>query len=150
MSKSKSIGTRCESAVVKVAQASGFPYAKRLALSGSADEGDVQLDSRGQVIVEVKGGKAAESASDSLIEKWLLDTERERVNAGANRAFLVVKRAGKGDRNAGQWWAVCGLPALADLYGLQRYPLEANLGVTVRMKLDDMLALHRDVFGEEA
>jgi hypothetical protein len=152
VSRSKDIGTRGETAVVKVAKLHGFPFAARRTLKGSADEGDVQLDSRGRVIVEVKAGKAAESASDNQIAKWLDETERERVNAGAERAFLVVKRAGKGDRNAGLWWAVSGLDSLANfdiaLYG--RGQACATVGPVVRLTLADMLEIIAEPYGEEA
>lgn len=150
MSKSKDIGTWTETQVVKHARTRGFPHADRHVLKGSNDEGDVWLDSRGRLIVEVKGGKAAETASDTQVRAWLDETERERINAGAARAFLVLKRAGKGTQQIGQWWAVSGLTALADTYGLARYPVSTVDGAVVRMSLDDMLDLHASVFGEEA
>lgn len=151
MSKQRTIGTKAETAVVRIAQASGFPYACRRTLKGSADEGDVQLDSRGRVIVEVKAGKAAEQASDSQVAKWLEETERERVNAGAERAFLVLKRAGKGDRNAGQWWAISGLSTATAFYYFASATTScgANERPIVRMTLEDMLRIAKDVFGEE-
>lgn len=150
MTRSKDIGTRGETAVAKVAQASGFPYASRRTLKGSADEGDVQLDSRGRVIVEVKSGKAAEQASDSQIAKWLEETERERQNAGAERAFLVVKRAGKGERNAGQWWAISGLQQVTDIDHFGSGAIPCTDPFVVRMTWHSALALLATQYGEEA
>ena len=57
----------------------------------ASDVGDVDcgLDA---ICIEVKGGKAAESASDGQIEKWLIETAIERghayAEAGANGLFV--------------------------------------------------------------
>jgi hypothetical protein len=101
--KPKAIGTAAETGVVRYCQPNGFPFAERLALHGALDEGDVQLCPG--VVLEVKGGKRAETASDALIASWLDETEAERVNRRADVAALVTKRKGKGAPNAGQWWA---------------------------------------------
>lgn len=100
---SKSKGTACESAVVKLAHALGFPNARRIALSGSSDKGDIDLHGDMSLIIECKAHK---SFSDMDVAKWLVETERERINAGASDALLVLKRPGKGDAQVGSWWAV--------------------------------------------
>lgn len=97
----KAIGTAGESAVVKVARANGFPLAERRALAGTADKGDILLAPG--LIVEVKAGKAAKTASLGQVGKWLAETERERVNAQAAAAILVVQRQGVGTANAHLW-----------------------------------------------
>lgn len=102
--KPKNIGTAAETAVVRVLQASGWPYAERRTLHGSYDRGDVT--GTPGVVWEVKGGEAAKSASDGLIEAWLLETETERVNDNAAVGVLVVQRRGIGPANAKRWWAV--------------------------------------------
>lgn len=98
---SKEKGTKSESAVVRAARAAGFPDAERLALAGAHDLGDVRL-CRG-VVVEVKGGKAAEEASLNLIDDWLGEADKERVNSNSDFALLVTKRRGKGYDNAHTW-----------------------------------------------
>lgn len=98
---SKEKGTKCETAVVRAAHIAGFLAAERLALAGAHDMGDVRL-CRG-VVVEVKGGKAAEQASAQLIEDWLQETEKERVNANADFGLLVTKKKGKGLDSAHLW-----------------------------------------------
>lgn len=108
----KAIGTAAETAVARYAQSHGFPHAERIALHGALDEGDVQLCPG--VVVEVKGGRRAETASDALVAAWLAETEVERTNRGADVAILVLKRAGKGAPNAGSWWAY--LPGWAYLF----------------------------------
>lgn len=135
----KAIGTNAESAVVKSARLRGFPNADRLTLTGAGDRGDVRLTTglTAGVIVEVKGGQAAKTASDNLIDAWLAETERERVNAGAAVAFLVTQRPGIGPANAHRWWAHTTLYVLAELRG---YPPLSYAGRdTVRLTLDSML-----------
>jgi hypothetical protein len=100
--KPRAIGTAAETGVVRYCKPNGFPHADRLALHGALDEGDVQLCPG--VVLEVKGGKRAETASDALVTAWLDETEVERRNRGAEVAALVLKRAGKGAANAGAWW----------------------------------------------
>lgn len=100
--KPKNIGTATETAVVKFARANGFPNAERRALAGANDVGDILLATG--VIAEVKGGVAAETASDLQIGKWLLETRHEVSNANADLGFLITKRKGFGAKNAGKWW----------------------------------------------
>ena len=99
---SKKKGTAAESAVVKFAQANGFPDARRLTLSGSYDQGDVELVHR-TLMVEVKSGAQATGASIGQIVKWIHETERERINGEWSDAFLVTQRRGFGLTTAGMW-----------------------------------------------
>jgi len=103
----KAIGTAAESAVVAAARRLGFPMAERIVLHGNLDQGDVRLTPglTAGVIVEVKGGTAARTASDTQILEWLLEAEKERANAGAAHALLVTQRAGYGPARAEHWWA---------------------------------------------
>ncbi len=103
MNRPKQIGTRTETAIKRAAHLHGFPLADRLALSGALDRGDVLLCPG--VIVEAKGGKAAERASHNQIRDWLIEAETERRNAGAGIGFLVTKRRGVGDERAHLWAA---------------------------------------------
>lgn len=135
----KNIGTAAETAVVRAARAHGFGLADRLTLTGALDRGDIGLCPG--VIVEVKGGQAAKTASDAQIEKWLAETERERINAGADVAILVTARAGIGAPNAHRWWAHWRLGSLAyaGLIGAG----QRTQGIPVRMTLADALTLLR-------
>jgi hypothetical protein len=102
MSKSRVIGTRAESAVVKVAREHGFPMAMRLPLSGRLDRGDVLLNpgDAHPVYIEVKAGDKAKKASDNQIVVWL----DEAVKAAApGQGLLVVPRE---RRPPGHWWAI--------------------------------------------
>lgn len=148
MNRSKSKGTATETAVTRYAQSNGFPHAERRALHGSLDRGDVLLCPG--VVLEVKGGVTAETASDLLVERWLVETELERVNAGAAVALLVTKRAAVGSLRAGQWWAHLRLSTLAQITSSVPYPVGVPTGLRdrlldtpVRMTFDDALRLLR-------
>ena len=114
--KPKVIGTKGESAVVKYARANGFPLAERIVLHGRDDQGDVRLDVG--CILEVKSGKAAQSASYNQKLAWMVEAETERVNAGADIAALVVQARGFGTGRVAMWefWTlttVYPIPAVA-------------------------------------
>jgi hypothetical protein len=114
MNKPKRIGTAAETAVARFLQVNGFPHAERRALRGIQDAGDIT--GCPGICIEVKGGEAAKSASDQLVMDWLVETETERANAGADVGVLVLQRRGVGPANAGRWWVVF---QQWPLYGLQ-------------------------------
>jgi hypothetical protein len=139
VNRPKNIGTAAETAVVRAARPRGFPNADRLTLTGANDRGDVGLCPG--VIIEVKGGDAARNASDGMIEGWLVETERERVNAHADVAFLVTQRAGVGPANAHRWWAWWRLGWIDPLRYVVSRPHDRD--IVVRMQLSDALLLLR-------
>lgn len=101
--QSKNKGTAAETAVVRYAWAQGFSMAERIALAGANDQGDVVLMRDPKIIIEVKAGRSAQTASLGQITKWLDDTRRERDNAQAKHGFLVVQRQGFGNSRVAQW-----------------------------------------------
>jgi len=127
--RSKAKGTAAESAVARVMRANGWPDAERSALHGAKDRGD--LTGIGAVCVEVKGGHAAEQASDGQVLAWMAELDTECVNKGADVGVLVLKRKGVGHGNAERWWAVMWLHDVAPGNDLWRDP------VPVRMTLAD-------------
>lgn len=139
VNRPKQIGTAAETAVARAARARGFPGADRLTLTGAHDRGDVALCPG--VVVEVKGGEAAKTASDTLIDSWLVETERERQHAGADVAFLVTQRRSVAAPNAHRWWAWWRLGELDAL----RFGAFGDLTdfTPVRMQLDHALVLLR-------
>lgn len=139
VNRPKQIGTAAETAVVRAARRLGFPGADRLTLTGSKDRGDIGLCPG--VIIEVKGGAAAKDASDSLIDAWLEETNREAFNAGADVAFLVVQRRGVGAPNAHRWWAYWRLNWLENLRGTD--PVFTPDRTPIRMRLVDALRILR-------
>lgn len=112
----------------------GFADAERIPLHGALDQGDVALDAT--TIVEVKGGRAAEQASDTLISEWLGQARVEADNRQATTFFLVTKRRGYGTARAEHWNAW----------------IEVKIGsqvVTLRLTLKEMLLLLRDPLGRQ-
>lgn len=99
---SKAKGTKCETDTVRYLRANGFPLAERRALSGSMDRGDILADAG--LIFECKHWA---QYSDRDLADWIAQTAREKDNAKASEAILVVRR----DRQApGDWWAWRRIP----------------------------------------
>lgn len=106
----KQRGTAAESAVVKLAQAHGIP-ARRVALAGSKDEGDIHLYS-GRVVIEVKSRRAHPTWTQ--VDKWWHEMEAEAGRVPmCDIGVLVVKRPGSGLAMACDWFAWIMLEELA-------------------------------------
>jgi hypothetical protein len=103
----KDIGTECETAAERYLN-TRFNLVKREQLRGGGDQGDLHLifDERTTVVFQVKGGHAAETASDAQIEAWMSEADEQALRADADVAILVTKRKGKGMANAHLWWAI--------------------------------------------
>ena len=103
---SKAKGTAAETAVVRLAAAMGIP-AKRVALAGAADQGDVWLWPEGdgaRVVVEVKSRSKAWTWTE--IHKWWAEAEAEALRVpNCDVTLLVVKRHGSGAPSAADWFA---------------------------------------------
>lgn len=148
MSRAKQIGTDAEGAVVDYLRGHGWPFAERRILNGVHDKGDVT--GTPSLCWEVKGGKAAETASDGQIAAWLIETERERVNANAAIGILVTKRPRIGRPRAGEWWAHLDGGVFCDLI-YERHDGEPyeQIGVPIRTHLANVVELLRDAgYGE--
>ena len=115
--RSKDIGTRAETAVVKLCHEIGYRHAERLALAGADDRGDIRLLRDPLVILEVKAGKAAQNASWPQIQAWLRETQIERNNAWRAdpekldkdfHGFLITQRKGYGTGRVADWciWTI--------------------------------------------
>jgi hypothetical protein len=126
--KSKAIGTRGETAVVRALRANGFGGAERRALAGAADLGDILVCPG--VIAEVKWGKQARSASLADIAWWWRQTDRERRNAHAEIGLLVVQRNGYGDVRADK--SRCFLD-LGQLWGRDHQRVEVVLDEAIEI-----------------
>jgi hypothetical protein len=139
----KQIGTAAETNVVAYARAL-FPDARRQALAGVLDIGDVELTPG--LIVEVKAGAAAKHASAKQVTEWIGETERERGNAKAHTAILVRQRNGYGATRVGMWWAHVRFGDIADLPKHMRDCCD----IWLQMPLADALhVLHRHGWGDE-
>lgn len=103
MNKSKAKGTTAETRVVKYLASFGIE-AKRKALTGSEDQGDIDAKTNiGDVILEVKAGKQTSNPNRSQLKEWMLQTARESRNAH-HPGFLVVVRYNRALKDADVWW----------------------------------------------
>lgn len=152
MNKPKAIGTRAETAVARYLAANGFPHAERRALRGREDAGDIT--GTPGVAWEVKAYKRP--PGDEQIAGWMVDTECERGNAGADFGVLIVRRPGYSEARADRWWAYLPVQDAAALVAFgagQPRPTPAPLGIRgnfaflaftpVRLLLGDAVQLLR-------
>jgi hypothetical protein len=138
----KQIGTAAETNVVAYARAY-FPAARRQALAGVLDIGDIELTPG--LIVEVKAGAAAKHASAKQIGEWIDETKRERDNAKAQTGILVRQRNGYGAVRVGTWWAHV---RFGDIVNLPKNMRDCS-DIWMQMTLADALhALHRFGWGD--
>ena len=97
----KQRGTLAESTVERLINALLPGAARRVALKGNHDAGDVHVWG-GKVVLEVKSRR--QWASPKQIEAWLGELERECMNVPqCSLGALVVKRPGSGPASAGDW-----------------------------------------------
>jgi hypothetical protein len=101
MSKAKVIGTRAEVQIVNYLKEEGFVHATRKTLQGKYDQGDIWINTDSQtgypiVMLEVKGGKMAGTASMNKIQEWLQETQKEKEQSRAKYGILIKKVLGRG------------------------------------------------------
>ena len=95
--KSKAKGTRAETRVRNYLEKHGF-IARRQALAGSEDKGDIEAyapDSIDKIIIEVKAGNQTLAPNRSQINEWCRQTLVETKNANASLGVLVVVRCNR-------------------------------------------------------
>lgn len=139
MNKPKNIGTAAESAVVKFMHSIGYDAtnALRMTLSGAADVGDVWCHhADGTLVIEVKGGESARSASHGQITAWLAEavTEADNTRRKLDRRItpvLVLQTRGVGVNRAGDWRAYM---RASDYLGL------GNADYVISMRLRDLMS----------
>lgn len=103
--KSKAKGTRAETKVVKFLEDYGIK-ARRKALAGNKDEGDVEIYDAprlaGPVTLEVKAGKQTANPSRTQLEEWLRQARVEQENSG-QPVLVVVVRYNRKLKDADVW-----------------------------------------------
>lgn len=91
---SKQKGTRAETKVVRYLQSCGFA-ARRQALAGSDDQGDIKAEApdmpERSFIIEVKAGKQTAAPNRTQIEEWCRQAMVEADNAGGDPVLIVVR-----------------------------------------------------------
>ena len=138
---SKDKGTRFETEVVKYLWAHGQPDARRAALAGARDQGDLHgivgnLPAKWPGIVECKAYREWPTAR-AVMAAFQAQTFAERANAGAVFALLVVKRP---QHAVGESEVFVTLHDLAAMRG-KRQLAEEQDDVWVRVSLDEACQL---------
>lgn len=98
--KSKAKGTAAETKVVKYLKAHGIE-AKRKALTGNKDEGDIQVKTN--VTLEIKTGKMTACYNRSQLNEWLHQSKIEGINCD-QPCYLVIVRYNRQIKDAEVWW----------------------------------------------
>jgi len=105
--KHKAKGTSFETLLVNYLKEQGFPHARRTALAGENDAGDihgvVQRITLAEVAIQAKNQKAFK------LSEWLNDTVKQASKLHMGIPLLVVKRPGKGAAAVGDSYAVMRL-----------------------------------------
>ena len=105
--KHKAKGTSFETLLVNYLKEQGFPHARRTALAGENDAGDihgvVQHITLAEVAIQAKNQKAFK------LSEWLNDTVKQASKLHMGVPLLVVKRPGKGAAAVGESYAVMRL-----------------------------------------
>jgi len=109
MSRQKAKGTAAETALVNYLRVSGYPDARRKALTGSADQGDVYW--LPNITTEVK------SVRTPKYGEWLRQAEAERVNSGDDYGIVIHKPHGTGLADTGNWHVVMTVDTLLQMLG---------------------------------
>jgi hypothetical protein len=99
VNKPKIAGTNAEGWVRNYAQETYWPTARRLALAGKNDIGDIDLHPK--IMVEVKASTRA-----LLIGPWMRETDVQQYRKQADYGLLVIKTKGYGLQNAGRFLTV--------------------------------------------
>lgn len=115
VNKPKIAGTIAESLVRQYCQDRGWPFAKRLSLSGAKDVGDLDLHPR--LAIEVKATQGA-----MKIGPWMNETDQEQINADADYGILVIKYRGVGDKRVGKFLTCMRLSGAMHLIDRAKLP----------------------------
>jgi hypothetical protein len=117
--RNKAKGTAFETLVKEYLISKGFPEARRAALEGADDKGDIHgiasTETSRKVCIQCKNDKSFN------ISGWLNDTVEQAKRLGDAVPALVVKRKGKGEKALGDSYVVMRLDDLVDLLQEARY-----------------------------
>lgn len=110
-SKARAKGTSFETLIKEYLWSKGFKKARRSALAGAEDTGDIHgLESPNRpVCIQCKNDRSFNFSG------WLNDTVTQAERLGDALPVLVVKRQGKGAKSVGESYAVMRLDDLVSL-----------------------------------
>lgn len=111
--RNKAKGTAFETLVKEYLISKGFPEARRAALEGAEDKGDIHgiasTETKRRVCIQCKNDKSFN------ISGWLNDTVEQAKRLDEAVPALVVKRKGKGEKALGDSYVVMRLDDLIAL-----------------------------------
>jgi len=107
VNRSKKTGTQHETHSVVWLKRHGWPYARRITLKGSRDEGDIDLGNGIPVVIEAKAEKTV------TLSGYIKELDAEIVNADAETGFVIIKRRGTND--VGKYYALTTVERANDL-----------------------------------
>lgn len=89
--RAKARGTEHETRCVRWFRTHGWPYARRLVLKGSRDEGDISLGDGVELVIEAKNEKKI------VLGSYIRELDAECENAGSDQGVVIIKRRGTTD-----------------------------------------------------
>jgi hypothetical protein len=102
---SKDKGTAAETTVLRYLRSRGLTTARREVQHGNRDHGDIHVGQPGRLTaLEIKW--RPKLPSPKQVAAWMVETDTEAVQAGADLSALVYNRPGYGAANAGHWLVV--------------------------------------------
>lgn len=110
-SKARAKGTSFETLIKEYLWSKGFKKARRSALAGAEDTGDIHglENPNRQVCIQCKNDRSFNFSG------WLNDTVQQAERLSGALPVLVVKRQGKGAKSVGESYAVMRLDDLVSL-----------------------------------
>lgn len=117
--KHKAKGTSFETAIREYLNEKGFTKARRTALEGGQDKGDIhgieQTTTIGGTASVKKACIQCKNQKALKLSEWLNDTVEQAARLDDALPILVAKRAGKGKKALGDSYAVMRLDDLIEL-----------------------------------
>jgi hypothetical protein len=98
-------GTKFATGIVRYLHSRGLTTARREVQHGNKDQGDVHVEVAGRLVV-IEAKWRPRLPSPKQVAAWMVETDTEAVQAGADLSALVYNRPGYGVAQAGHWIVV--------------------------------------------
>lgn len=120
VSANKKKGDFAEMVVRDTLRKLGFPWTERTRAGYERDTADLHLLPQRLVVAQVKNVRTPRWM------EWMADLEEQKINAGADVAFLVWKPYGVGETRSGEWLSVMRLQDYTELLRRAGYGTELD------------------------
>jgi hypothetical protein len=98
-------GTKFATGIVRYLHSRGLTSARREVQHGNKDQGDIHVGVAGRLTV-IEAKWRPKLPSPKQVAAWMVETDTEAVQAGADLSALVYNRPGYGTANANHWLVV--------------------------------------------